>query len=241
MSGRPSQWNWLAALHHSRETNYGLRAPKTASSGARPGVLEEPEPQGGTVTDGYVAALAPSVARPALAAPTVDGVDAAALSFLVAQSLAQQEKEKAEEKERAKVQKLKEEKDERSMQRINAKVRDDLPLTHEEHEAWRRWIGIAPASSSSSSVVKRRKRRKKRTPRTSSHSSSRRARRRQRQWHARDAGFPGDVSPRAVFPLVADRPRCSASWPVWTRRILACARLDGEFHVFLCVFVDYGS
>ena len=39
-----------AALHHSRdggrETYYGLRAPKTASSGGRPGVLTEPEPQG---------------------------------------------------------------------------------------------------------------------------------------------------------------------------------------------------
>ena len=85
-----------------------------------------------------MAARAPSVARPALAAPTADGVDAAALSFHVAQSLAQQEKEKAEEEERAKVQKLKEEEEERRMQRINAKVRDDLPLTHEEHEAWRR-------------------------------------------------------------------------------------------------------
>ena len=37
-----------AALHHSRdggcETFYGLRAPKTASSEERPGVLKEPEP-----------------------------------------------------------------------------------------------------------------------------------------------------------------------------------------------------
>ena len=69
-----------------------------------------------------------------MAAPTADGVDAAALSFLVAQSVAQQEKEKAEE-EQAKVKRLKEEKEERRMQRINAKVCDDIPLTHEEHEA----------------------------------------------------------------------------------------------------------
>ena len=149
-------------------------------------------------------ALAPSVARPALAAPTADGVDAAALSFLVAQSLAQQETEKAEEKERAKVQKLKEEKEERRMQRINAKVRDDLPLTHEEHEAWRRWIGIAPASSSSSSAVKKRK--KRRLPRISSRSLRGRARRRQRQWHACNAGFPGDVPLLAVFLPVVYRP-----------------------------------
>ena len=39
-----------AALHHSRdggrETYYGLRAPETGSSGGRPVVLTEPEPQG---------------------------------------------------------------------------------------------------------------------------------------------------------------------------------------------------
>ena len=40
----------------------------------------------------------------------------------------------------------------------------------------------------------------KKVPRTSSCSSCGRARRRQRLWHARDAGFPGDVPPRAVFP-----------------------------------------
>ena len=47
---------------------------------------------------------------------------------------------------------------------------------------------------------KRKKKRKKRVPRTSSYSSCCRARRRQRQWHARNAGFPCDDPPRAVFP-----------------------------------------
>ena len=70
---------------------------------------------------------------------------------------------------------------------------------------------------------KRNKKRKKKLPKTSS--SCGRARRRQRQWHARDAGFPGDVSPRAVFPLVADRPRCSTSWPVWNRRTVTCSSM----------------
>ena len=97
---------------------------------------------------------------------------------------------------------------------------------------------------------KKKKKRKKRVPRTSSHSSRGLARRRQRQWHL--SSLPCDVSPRAVFPSVYDRPkmldimagmeqknsyvllffapctvfpslssgpRCSASWPVWTRRI----------------------
>ena len=48
MSGRPSRWS---SLHHSRDagpgTYDGPRAQKTASSGQRPGVLTEPEPQGG--------------------------------------------------------------------------------------------------------------------------------------------------------------------------------------------------
>ena len=50
-----------AALHHSRDgervTNYGLRAPKTASSGQRPSVLTEPEPQGRAVTVGCPGAV----------------------------------------------------------------------------------------------------------------------------------------------------------------------------------------
>ena len=51
---------------------------------------------------------------------------------------------------------------------------------------------------------KRKKRRKRRTPRTSS--CPLRGRRRQWQWHARNAGFFGDVPPRAVFPSVVVRP-----------------------------------
>ena len=61
---------------------------------------------------------------------------------------------------------------------------------------------------------KRKKRRKKKLPKTSSSRGP--ARRQQRQCHV--AGFPGDVSPRAVFPSLSSGPRCSASWPVWTRR-----------------------
>ena len=53
---------------------------------------------------------------------------------------------------------------------------------------------------------KRKKRRKRKLPRSSSHSSLGRARRRLRQWHARFAGFLGDVPLRAVFPSVVVRP-----------------------------------
>ena len=64
---------------------------------------------------------------------------------------------------------------------------------------------------------KRKKRRKKKLPKTSSSGGP--ARRRQRQWHV--SGFPGDFSPRAVFPYLSTGPRCSASWPVWIRRTVA--------------------
>ena len=97
----------LAEAHHHSAPKVGAvphdapRSQKTASAaGERPALRNLS--RRGVATDGYVAAL-PSVARPALAAPTADGVDAAALSFFVAQSLAQQEKEKEEEEEQAKV------------------------------------------------------------------------------------------------------------------------------------------
>ena len=133
---------------------------KTASSGTRPEPLEEvSEPQGGAVTVGYVAAAVPSVARPAMAAPTAHGVDVAALSFLLAHSSEEKEKERAKVK--------RQEEEERRMQRINEVVRVELPLTHEEREAWRRWIASSSLSSSG-------KRRKRRLLRTSSLSSPRR-------------------------------------------------------------------
>ena len=52
---------------------------------------------------------------------------------------------------------------------------------------------------------KRKKRRKRRTPRSPRPLLRARARRRQRQWHL--SGLPCDVSPRAVFASVDDRPK----------------------------------
>ena len=81
-------------LHQSRQKVEGgehecRRAQKTArATGARPGVLKEPEPQGGAVTDGYVAALVPSLATLVLAGMAGEAVDRTALSYLLQQSLA---------------------------------------------------------------------------------------------------------------------------------------------------------
>ena len=88
------------------------------------------------------------------------------------------------------------------MQRINAKVCDDIPLTHGEHEAWKRWI-VACASASSSSQPGRRKRKLPKS--SSSRSTCGRARRRQRQWHA-PGWFPGFCSSHAVFPSSVGMP-----------------------------------
>ena len=67
----------------------------------------------------------------------------------------------------------------------------------------RRFKELAARSSDSWASL-RRKRKKRRKKKTSS--SCGRARRRQRQWHARYAGFPGDVPLRAVFLSVVVRP-----------------------------------
>ena len=106
-----------------------------------------------------MAALAPSVARPALAAPAADGVDEAALSFLLRRALEDKRKEEQLAKEK-----------EEEMKR---QVWDSLELKFQQmlHES----------SSSTGRKRKRKKRRKRRTPRTSSLPGL--ARRRQRQWH----------------------------------------------------------
>ena len=106
-----------------------------------------------------MAALAPSVARPALAAPAADGVDEAALSFLLRRALEDKRKEEqlAKEKEEERKQKV--------LDLIEQKLQQML------HES----------SSSTGRKRKRKKRRKRRTPRTSSLPG--RARRRHRQWH----------------------------------------------------------
>ena len=86
-----------AALHHSRDVGLGLyaglRAQKTASTGQRPGVLTEPEPQGVAVTVGYVAAPVPLLAVPLLAGAAGEAVDDRTLRFLLGRSLAEKEEE----------------------------------------------------------------------------------------------------------------------------------------------------
>ena len=90
------------------EENDGLRAQTTPLPGTRPaplpvvagsqGVLPRAPRQPGSVV--------PSLVLVALAAPAVETVDAAALSFLLAQTLAAQQQEEVEVKEQAAVAEL---------------------------------------------------------------------------------------------------------------------------------------
>ena len=129
-----------------------------------------------------MAALAPSVARPALAGQAADGVDEAALSFLLRRALEDKRKEE---------QLAKEEEEERKRQ-----VWDSL------EQKFQQLLYESSSSTVRKRKRKRKKRRKRRTPRTSSRSSCGRARRRQRQWHFSFVGFLGDVP---VFPSVSGR------------------------------------
>ena len=61
----------------------GLRAQKPPLPGKRPGVPPEPEPRGGAVTVGYVAAPAPPLAVPLLASAAGEAVDHSTLQFLL--------------------------------------------------------------------------------------------------------------------------------------------------------------
>ena len=86
------------------------------------------------------------------------------------------------------------------------------------HRISRRSVWHLPPGASARKKKGRRKRkkRKRRTPRTSSRSLCARARRRQRQWHV--SCFPGDVSPRAVFPSVVVWPEMPCIMAGMTRR-----------------------
>ena len=103
-------------------------------------------------------------------------MDTSALRFLAAaaledmRKLEEEAKVKAKVKEEEKLKMLEKEKAKSAakgekMQRLNDRVRLDLPLTQEEWAAWYRWNGIKPSTSSSSSGTKRKrkKRRRKRT------------------------------------------------------------------------------
>ena len=161
-------------------THAGPRAQKSPPPGVRPGILPEPGPQRSDRTVRRFARDAlPTPGLPELAGVSGEAVDTSTLRFLAAAALEDlrklEEEAKVEEKvkEEEKLKLLEKEKakaaaKEEKMQRLNDRVRLDLPLTQEEWAAWYRWNGIKPSTSSSSSGTKRKrkKRRRKRTSRS---------------------------------------------------------------------------
>ena len=144
-------------LHHSRQkveggVHVGPRAQKTArATGARPGVLTEPEPQVGAVTVGYVAAPVPLVSSPILAGG--DATDDVTVAFLVAAAL----EEKKDEEEKARVRRQREAAEhEARMRELDRRVQNNVPLSPAESRAWLKWARHLPPK-------KRKKRRKRET------------------------------------------------------------------------------
>ena len=109
------------------EKYVGLRAQKPPLPGKRPGVLKDPELQGGAVTDGYVAAPAPPLAVPLLASAAGEAVDHSTLQFLLTHAI--ETKKALEEEERLK-------RVQEAVARLRAKVHAGEPLSAAEHEAW---------------------------------------------------------------------------------------------------------
>ena len=176
-----------AAHHHSAEKvaacqkNSGLRA-QTSFSAGRPGVLEEPEPRGGAVTDGYVAAPGPLLEVSSMVKG--ERIDDTALRFLVKKALERQREEEKVQRRKAK--------EERKLE-VTALLAVPMALRTEEQRTI-----MELSDETHPKRRKKKKRRKMRTPRTSSLRG--RARRRQRQVLACNAGFPGHVPLRAGFP-----------------------------------------
>ena len=199
-----------AALHHNCEVglaqHVGLRAQKTANSaGARPGVLKDPEQQGGAATVGCVAAPEPLLEVSSMAGR--DSVDGTTLRYLLKHAIEmwkvlEEERRKKEEEEQEKAQKA-------------AKLQAHLHAILSS--SWARETLARGSQERKEEKRRKKKRKKKKLPKTSSLSSlhgwygrerqSCCASHRLRQWHVRCAGFADCDAPRDVFPLVDDWPK----------------------------------
>ena len=178
----------------SQDAYDALQGQNTARTvGTRPAPLAEAAgPQVRAATVGYVAAAgAPLLSVPLLAGG--DGLGNTSVRWLLKVAL----KKKKEEEEERKVQERKE----RVMRDIHRKIHANEEVSEAEWAAWRAWHGIGSSSSGGQKRKrkKRRKRRKRKLPRS--------PRPLVRAAFVDDSGsgthvmlgFPGDVSPRAVF------------------------------------------
>ena len=127
------------AVHHSSEKvaadlkDAGLRAQTMVSAGQRPGVLTEPEPQGGAVTVGYVAAPGPLLVVASLAG--IDEVDATTVSYLLKVALVKKKEEERKVQERK----------ERVMRDIHRKIHANEALSSVTPRPFRRCSRGSPS------------------------------------------------------------------------------------------------
>ena len=129
-----------------------------------------------------------------LADTAADTVDARTVKYLLHAALKEKEEEK-EERRKAK-----------EARRLEVTALLAVPMALRTQAQQRRIMELSGEVDAETHPKrrKRKRREKRRTPRTSSLRG--RARRRQRQWYACNAGFLGDVTPRAVFPSIVVRP-----------------------------------
>ena len=186
------------------------RGQEQPPPGMRPGSLSDPgPPQQVAATVGYVAAGAPRFTPVVLVQDAA--IDDKTVAWLLERSLAERQREEEEAEEAEVVKKLEDDMALKESRLLELLVKDRAEGVRVTRHTWAALSRVEQAAVlwflARDKVTQRKekwkKKRKKKLPRTSSHSSSGRARRRQRQWHACNAGFPGDVPLLAVFlPVV---------------------------------------
>ena len=207
----------------------GQRTARTV--GERPEPLEEvPEPQVGAVTVGYVAAQMPLLSAPVLADTVADAVDARTVKYLLKAALRRREEEEerkewemelarrdeqqrrvteAMEKARAYLEPGRGSKRKRKKRRKRRLHRSSVPRGGRARRRQRQWLApgwfswcFAGLLGIFGIMVG--------LDQIDSNAARCLAHRRFFQWHVQDW----------AVPVCGSGPRCSASWRVWTRRIL---------------------
>ena len=136
-----------------------------------------------------------SLATPLLAGQATEGMDSATLQFLTASAL-----------RRTKEEERKQELDDEALDNKLEAEFDALMATSRQEAR------LSAVLRERAELIERKKRRKKKLPRSGC------TRRRRRQWHDRCTGLLVVMHLEMCSLWSTTGPRCSASWPVWTRR-----------------------
>ena len=190
------------------ETYHAPRGPKTLPPWMRPTPPSEVAgPQVVAATVGQVAAWAPLLAVSSLRG--ADGVNDTTVKFLLRAELKEQKEEEVEEERKQEL--VDEALDDKLDAEMDALMAIGPERLTSRHNARFSRAELIERSKRRRTMRKKNQRRKKKLPRSGST--------RRRQWHDRCAGFFLVVMHLEMCSLWSTTgPRCSASWPVWTRR-----------------------